>query len=82
MSKTKGAFTSGKKFGTRRKKETSITIPYYRASSKLDDRASAGMTESMKQSLRAAAIRLTEIEGEKVSMAAVIRRLLAAGGLK
>lgn len=49
---------------------------------KLDDRASAGMTEGMKQSLRDATARLSAIEGRKVSMSEIIRRLLAAGGLR
>ena len=49
---------------------------------KLMARASAGMTEHQKAALKLAAEKLSKQEGRRVSMAEIIRRLCAMGGIK
>lgn len=48
---------------------------------KMSEHLSAGLPAHMKAALRLAAERLTKIEGRRVSMSEVARRLLAAGGI-
>jgi hypothetical protein len=57
-------------------------VPQWFPKDKLLSRASAGMTDHQKEALREAARRLSEMEDRKVSMAEVVRRLLAVGGIR
>lgn len=49
---------------------------------RMSSHASVGMSDDMKAALREAAVRVSEIEGRRVSMSEIMRRLATAGGLK